>query len=96
VHLRRHLPGLTLSNLSRVPLWGWDKTAAADLAGSGVTLNLICPGTHRTERMAALGMSGPAGDPGDFGRAVAFLCSKSAGLVNGTTLVVDGGATLGL
>lgn len=96
MHLRRHLPGLTLSNLSRVALWGWAKTAAADLAGSGVTLNLVCPGAHRTERTAALGMNGPAGGPGDFGAAVAFLCSKPAGFVNGTTLVVDGGATLGL
>lgn len=90
------IPNLSLSNLSRVGLWGWAKTAAQDLVGRGVTLNLICPGLHATERMRALGLSGRAGDPADFGRAVAFLCSSSAAFITGTTLVVDGGATLGL
>jgi NAD(P)-dependent dehydrogenase (short-subunit alcohol dehydrogenase family) len=46
--------------------------------------------------MAKLGMAGVGGDPGDFGRAVAFLCSSSAAFITATTLVVDGGATLGL
>lgn len=90
------IPNLALSNLSRVGLWGWAKTAAQDLVGRGVTLNLICPGLHATERMRSLGLSGRGGDPADFGRAVAFLCSSSAAFITGTTLVVDGGATLGL
>ncbi len=90
------IPGLALSNLARVGLWGWAKTAAQDLVERGVTLNLICPGTHRTERMMQLGLSGRTGDPADFGRAVAFLCSSSAGFITATTLVVDGGAVLGL
>lgn len=90
------IPTLSLSNISRVGLWAWAKTAAADLATSGVTLNLACPGLHRTQRMVDLGMEGRLGDPADFGRAVAFLCSAHAGFITGTTLVVDGGATLGL
>jgi len=90
------IPTLALSNLARTGLWAWAKTAAADLAPRGVTLNVICPGPHRTERMAKLGMAGVGGDPGDFGRAVAFLCSSSAAFITATTLVVDGGATLGL
>ncbi|MBO0729968.1 MAG: SDR family oxidoreductase [Acidimicrobiaceae bacterium] len=90
------LPGLSLSNLARVGLWGWAKTAAQDLVEKGVTLNLICPGAHRTERMVHLGLTGRAGDPADFGRAAAFLCSSSAAFISGTSLVVDGGATLGL
>jgi 3-oxoacyl-[acyl-carrier protein] reductase len=90
------IPTLALSNLARTGLWAWAKTAAEDLAPRGVTLNLICPGPHRTERMANLGMAGVGGDPGDFGRAVAFLCSSSAAFITATTLVVDGGATLGL
>ena len=36
------------------------------------------------------------GDPADFGRVVAFVCSAHAGFVNGATIVVDGGATLAL
>lgn len=90
------IPDLALSNLARVGLWGWAKTAAQDLVGRGVTLNLICPGLHATERMKQLRLGGRAGDPADFGRAVAFLCSSSAGFITGTTLVVDGGSTLGI
>ena len=54
------------------------------------------PGAHATDRMKELGGSGPMGDPADFGRAVAFLCSASAAFITGTTLTVDGGATLGI
>jgi 3-oxoacyl-[acyl-carrier protein] reductase len=95
------LPGLSLSNTARTGLWAWAKTAAADLAalGCGITLNLVCPGPHATERMRQLGGSGgggPMGDPGAFGRIVAFLCSQPAEFVNGAALVVDGGATLAL
>jgi len=95
------LPGLALSNTARAGLWAWAKTAAADLAGeqSGITLNLVCPGPHATERMRQLsgaGGTGPMGDPVDFGSVVAFLCSRQAAFVNGAAVVVDGGATLAL
>jgi 3-oxoacyl-[acyl-carrier protein] reductase len=92
------LPGLALSNTARAGLWAWAKTAAADLAaeGSGITLNLVCPGPHATDRMRELGGGGPMGDPGDFGQVVAFVCSRQAAFVNGAALVVDGGATLAL
>lgn len=89
-------PTLALSNTARTGLWAWVKTAAADLRGSGVTLNLVCPGLHATDRMRELGATGPMGDPADLGRIVAFLCSQPAGNVNGARLVVDGGETLAL
>jgi 3-oxoacyl-[acyl-carrier protein] reductase len=90
------IPTLSLSNLARVGLYGWAKTAAADLVDDGITLNLACPGSHRTDRMVQLGGSGRMGDPDDFGRAVAFLCSEAAAFITGTRLVIDGGATQGL
>jgi 3-oxoacyl-[acyl-carrier protein] reductase len=94
------IPGLALSNTARSGLRAWAKTAAADLAAEGtdITLNLVCPGLHATERMRQLGGdgSGPMGDPADFGRVVAFMCSVHARFVNGATIVVDGGATLAL
>jgi 3-oxoacyl-[acyl-carrier protein] reductase len=92
------VPTLALSNTARAGLWAWAKTAAQDLAheASGITLNLLCPGPHATDRMRELGGSGVMGDPADFGSVVAFLCSKQAGFVNGAALVVDGGATLAL
>jgi 3-oxoacyl-[acyl-carrier protein] reductase len=94
--VQQPIPILALSNLARVGLWGWAKTAAQDLVEKGVTLNLACPGMHSTDRVKHLGFTGRTGDPGDFGRAVAFLCSSSAAFITGTTLVIDGGATLGL
>ena len=95
------LPHLALSNTARTGLWAWAKTAAADLAGEGggITLNLVCPGPHDTERMRQLGGgggSGPMGDPANFGRIVAFLCSRQAAFINGAAIVVDGGSTLAL
>ena len=87
---------LALSNTARTGLWAWAKTAAADLAPDGVTLNLVLPGPHDTERMRELGGSGPMGDPADFGQVVAFLCSEQARNINGAALTVDGGATTAL
>jgi 3-oxoacyl-[acyl-carrier protein] reductase len=46
--------------------------------------------------MKQLGGAGVMGDPSDFGAVVAFLCSAQAGFINGSALVVDGGATLAL
>ncbi len=92
------VPGRALSNLARAALWAWAKTAAQDLAaeGTGITLNVLCPGPHATDRMRELGGAGVMGDPADFGRVAAFLCSRHAGFVNGAAVVVDGGATLAL
>jgi len=92
-------PTLALSNTARTGLWAWVKTAAADLRGTGVTLNLACPGLHATDRMVELGATGsgrPLGDPADFGKVVAFLCSQPAANVNGARIVVDGGESLAL
>jgi 3-oxoacyl-[acyl-carrier protein] reductase len=92
------IPTLALSNTARTALWAWVKTAAQDLAteGAGITVNLACPGPHATDRMLELGGAPVMGDPADFGKVVAFLCSEPAGFVNGAALVVDGGATLAL
>jgi 3-oxoacyl-[acyl-carrier protein] reductase len=87
---------LALSNLSRTGLWAWVKTASQDVAGSGITMNLACPGAHATDRMKELGGTGPMGDPAQFGEAVAFLCSEPAAYINGVALQIDGGATIGL
>ncbi|HLX87101.1 MAG TPA: SDR family oxidoreductase [Acidimicrobiales bacterium] len=94
------LSDLTLSNLARTGLWAWAKTAAADVAREdpNITLNLVCPGPHATQRMLDLGASQGDrwGDPGDFGRVVAFLCSGPAAFVNGAAVVVDGGLSTAL
>jgi 3-oxoacyl-[acyl-carrier protein] reductase len=94
--VKQPIPTLALSNTARTALWAWAKTAAQDLFGDGITLNLACPGSHATERMKHLGGAGPMGDPADFGKVVAFLCSEQANYITGAALQVDGGATTGL
>jgi 3-oxoacyl-[acyl-carrier protein] reductase len=95
--VKQPIPDLAYSNVARTGLWGWAKTAAQDLIDEGITVNLVCPGLHATDRVTGLGRTtGRLGDPGDFGRVVAFLCSAPAGFVSGTALQVDGAATLGL
>ena len=95
--IKQPIPTLALSNAARTGLWAWAKTAAADIFGDGITLNLACPGSHATDRMKAISVpTGPMGDPADFGRVVAFLCSEPAKFVSGSTVVVDGARTVGL
>jgi 3-oxoacyl-[acyl-carrier protein] reductase len=96
--VKQPIPTLALSNTARTGLWGWSKTAAADIFPDGITLNLACPGLHATDRIKSLGMGEgePVGDPKDFGKVVAFLCSEPAGFVSGTAVLVDGARTLGL
>ena len=96
--IKQPAPYLALSNTARTGLWAWIKTAAQDVAAdsSGITLNMVCPGPHATDRMAQLGGSEVMGDPADFGAVTAFLCSAQAGFVNGSAVVVDGGSTLAL
>jgi 3-oxoacyl-[acyl-carrier protein] reductase len=94
--VKQPIPDLATSNTARAGLWGWAKTAAQDLIGDGITLNLACPGLHATDRVNDLGLAGRLGDPADFGRVVAFLCSQHSGFLSGVALQVDGASTLGL
>ncbi len=95
--IKQPIPTLALSNAARTGLWAWAKTAAGDLFADGITLNLACPGTHATERMKAISLPpGPMGDPADFGRVVAFLCSEPANFMSGSTVLVDGARSVGL
>lgn len=96
--IKQPIANLALSNTARTGLWAWAKTASQDLFADHITLNLACPGLHATERITALGIpeGTPLGDPDDFGRIVAFLCSEPAKFVTGTALAVDGGGVLGL
>jgi 3-oxoacyl-[acyl-carrier protein] reductase len=98
--IKQPIPTLAMSNVARTGLWAWAKTAAQDLVDDGITVNLACPGSHDTDRMKALVASGAfngrLGDPSDFGKVVAFLCSDAAKFVSGTALQVDGAGVVGL
>jgi len=96
--IKQPIPTLAMSNVARTALWAWIKTAAQELIPDGITINTAAPGSHATDRMKQLGGgSGEGmGDPADFGRVVAFLCSQPANYVTGVALQVDGGSTIGL
>lgn len=94
--VRQPIPDLALSNMSRTALLAWTKTAAQDLAERGVTVNLAAPGLHATDRLLERGVTGRSGDPADFGKVIAFICSEQANFINGTAFAVDGGASTGL
>jgi 3-oxoacyl-[acyl-carrier protein] reductase len=98
--VKEPIPALALSNTARTGLWAWSKTAAQDLWQQGVTLNLACPGYHATDRLKTIGDAPDGqftGDPADFGKIVAFMCSEPAGFVSGAALQVDGAqSVLGL
>ncbi|MFL1461914.1 SDR family oxidoreductase [Roseococcus sp. DSY-14] len=44
------LPNMVLSNTLRAALMGWMKTLSAEVAGQGVTCNIVAPGAIRTDR----------------------------------------------
>lgn len=101
--IKQPISGLSLSNTARTGLYAWCKTAANDLAADPatrhITINLMCPGLHDTDRVKHLyGDNKPewTGHPEDFGRIAAFLCSTSTAYMTGETILVDGGSTLGL
>jgi len=94
--VKQPIPELATSNTARTGLWGWAKTAAQELVDEGITLNLACPGLHRTERVEQADLRGRMGDPADFGKVVAFLCSEPATFISGAAVQVDGAGTLGL
>ena len=48
------IPNLGLSNALRSSLVGWSKSLSNDLAGDGITVNMILPGRIHTERVDEL------------------------------------------
>jgi len=107
IAVRQPIGQLILSNTARAGATAFLKTMALDVAGDGVTVNSVQPGYHATDRLQQVYGDGldkladelPAnaiGDPDDFGRVCAFLCSESARFITGAAIPVDGGAYTGL
>lgn len=107
VSVRQPLNMLILSNTARAGVTGYLKTMANQVAADGVTVNSLQPGYHTTDRLRQLfgdrmsdlessAASHSVGDPSDFGRVAAFLCSEHARFITGAALPVDGGLYAGL
>ncbi len=105
--VREPIGNLMLSNAHRASMITAFKTIARSVAGDGVTLNTVLPGSIATDRAYSLAGSQenaeanaaksiPAarmGKPEEMAAAAAFFCSVGAAYVTGETLAVDGGAT---
>lgn len=103
IAVRQPIPSLILSNTARAGLTGFLKTLALEVAGDGVTVNSLLPGSHDTDRLRSMyggDLSAVAADtpvrtvgrPDDFGAVAAFLCSDHARFITGSAIPVDGGA----
>jgi 3-oxoacyl-[acyl-carrier protein] reductase len=105
--VREPIGNLMLSNAHRASMITAFKTIARAVAGDGVTLNTVLPGSIATDRAYSLAGSQeeaeanaaktiPAarmGKPEEMAAAAAFFCSAGAAYVTGETLAVDGGMT---
>jgi 3-oxoacyl-[acyl-carrier protein] reductase len=100
------LPGLILSNSIRAGLLGLSKSISSEVAGNGITVNVILPGYIETQRLRDLGLdltslgkgipTGRVGQPRELGSLAAFLASKNAAYITGQVIAVDGGYTRGI
>ena len=54
VSVKTPVNGLFLSNSLRMGVLGWAKALADELATHGITVNTVCPGYTRTERVEAI------------------------------------------
>jgi len=85
------------------------KTIAREVARSGVTANVVCPGPTRTPMLEEMTAAGGErlveslvravpmrrlAEPEDVAAAVGFLASERAGYITGQTLSVSGGLTM--
>ena len=87
---------------AKAAMLGMTRSVAVDFAKSGVTANLVLPGWIATA--AQLPSEVEAGNATPVGRSataaevaagVAFLAAPGASYVTGTTLIIDGGNSLG-
>ena len=99
-------PNLSGYTATKGAIWGLTRALAGELAGQGVRVNAIAPGTFNTPindemlsdatlRQAVIGAipAGRLGEPEDIVLPALFLASDGARHVHGVILTVDGGFT---
>ena len=100
--------GAALYVASKHAVEGLTKSAALEVAGTGVRVNIVAPGpvetgmlnrfTGTSEAKAALAGGVPIGrigEPDEVAAAVEFLASDKASFITGHSLLVDGGKLAG-
>ena len=98
-------PGWAHYGASKAGQLGFLKTAAIELAASGITINAVLPGNIVTEGLDELGEEYSAqmaasiplrrlGTVEEIGYAALFFATDEARYITGQTIVVDGGQVL--
>jgi SDR family mycofactocin-dependent oxidoreductase len=104
----RAMPRLAAYSAAKAAIVAYVRAMAADLAGTGVLANVVCPGSTRGAMLAASAdvydLSSQeefAGqqlvrrllEPAEVAAAVVWLCGPAASALTGAVLPVDGGLT---
>ncbi|MCW2957505.1 MAG: putative oxidoreductase protein [Solirubrobacterales bacterium] len=104
----RAMPELSAYSAAKAAVAAYVRALAADLAGSGVTANVVCPGSTRgvmleasaevyalddPEVFAAQQLLRRLLEPDEVAAAIAWLCSDDASALTGAIVPVDGGLT---
>ncbi len=90
---------------SKAGIIGFTKSVARELAGRGITANVVAPGYVETELTVGLPENikeqilgqvpvGRFGEPEEIAEVVAFLAGDGAAYVTGQTIAVDGGMVM--
>ena len=101
-------PGESYYGSAKAALIQFTRTIAHEWASANIRVNAIAPGwvdtpmnesirSNPESNQTILGLIplGRWGEPEDIASAALYLCSPAASFVTGTTLVVDGGQTMG-
>jgi SDR family mycofactocin-dependent oxidoreductase len=104
----RAMPRLAAYSAAKAGVVGYVRALAADLAGTGVAANVICPGSTRgpmlaasaaeydlagQEEFAAQALLRRLLAPEEVAAAIAWLCGPEASALTGAVLPIDAGLT---
>jgi gluconate 5-dehydrogenase len=103
------IPDVSTYTVAKTAVVGMTRSLAVEWSGRGVRVNAILPGwidagvavktldqdPARKAKILSRTPMGRLGDAEDVGWAAVYFCSPAAKFVTGTTLCVDGGASIG-